>query len=241
MKFRLAAGAVLALAGGVQAEDTGVKTFTDLAACYGETLDVALMQKVADGTETEVAVFALPYPNSWEITPNGADKTLKELPCLPEPIETGFFRGAFIEPRLGLATDLFAPPEGTQMWLLRVSTDGSEADPEFSDPYERRKAQQILDSDPEEINGFLHVLWQNDPPYGGGWIYPDDYRSPTGARIVAHCWDAFWDNWQCELEYRIEPRLRISYQFHSDDHDRIPPFIAVDQIVRHQIQSFRKD
>lgn len=218
---------------------------TDLDACYGETLEVSIVA----GAEHERTNFALPNPRSWLVTPRGASDVLQRLPCLPEPIETHKFTGTFVEPRLGQATDLFAAPEGVQMWQLRVFGISDFSESQATLHLNRVLATEtaavehsgVLYQPAVKINGFLYQRWGNKPPYEGSWVFPEDYRSAVGDRLAG------WCGALCTVDTRIKPYLAVRYDVRmprayegnpSGTFDKIPPWIEVDQMVRNVVQSW---
>ena len=225
------------------------KPDTDIDACYGKTLEVFIVARDVSGTELERTDFSLPNPRSWLLTPRGQNDVLQKIPCLPEPIETSGFIGTFVEPRLGQATDLFAAPQGVQMWQLRVDKIS-----DFTESRATRRLNRVLATEAAavesfgvlyqpavKINGFLYQRWGNKPPYEGSWVFPESYRSAVGDRVAGSCGAL------CDVETRIKPHLSVNYQFRmprADDRkpdstfDKIPPWIEVDQLVRNILKSW---
>ncbi|GHC61024.1 hypothetical protein GCM10007315_26230 [Gemmobacter tilapiae] len=204
---------------------------TDMNACYGETLEVSIVARDKDGIELERTDFSLPQPQGWEAYPVGQTDGLRWLPCQKEPVEVGGIIGTFVEPRLGQVTDMFKVPFGVKMWQLRID----HYNPEYEDEYANRHFEHIATSNPQTIEGFRYQRWQNTPPVGGGWIWPDRYKSPIGDFITAQC------TLLCVVSYRLKKHLKIRYDFKLDIYVEVPPFIEIDQAVRGQIQSYMKD
>jgi hypothetical protein len=234
------AGLAIALTGrDVQAEEP-FKPDADMIACYGDTLDVVIVNYGPKGEALGQTQFALPNPDTWLVTPDGEETVLEKLPCQTEPIRTSGFVGTFVEPRLGQATEMFTPPKNVMMWQLRVNW-GSADDP--VETFEQQQIDKALASGPVQIRDFLYQRWQNKPPYEGTWIFPKTYLSPVGTRIGGWCGSL------CDVKYLVNPYVSIHYSFAmlgpdgqfimgGETFKQIPPWIEVDQMVRSIVNSW---
>jgi hypothetical protein len=195
---------------------------TDLAACYGETLDVSLRTIIEeDGKIIERKVFALPFPNAW-LVDLGQQGMLDDHPCLDEPIEAKRVWGGFMDPRLGHA-DLAIPGlDGIRFRSLWLSSPGQQA----AEGGEGRRVQLILSEGTEAGQGFVRRIGKNTDAIGGGWLFPETYLSPIETRVTMSCTGTCW------VSYRIAPNLKLEYDIAVRDETEASPWIEIDKFVR---------
>lgn len=209
------------------------RAFPDLESCYGDRLEVSIPTLTEKGGAVSArAVFALPYPNAWRTTNVQPNTLIQDVPCQEEPVEVSKVWGGFMDPRLGQAHFDMSGIDGIQLQWIRLSRAGTEVIAEI----ESRRERRFLTEGRPMDGGFLRRINEITDAVSGGWLFPDDYRSPIGTRVRASCTSV-----GCSVEYRIRRNLYLHYYFALFDDQYpsplmtqfpTPPFIAIDEHVR---------
>ena len=220
-----AAIGLLALAGAAEAQ-------TDLAACYGDTLDVAFRGWSNGGYDGTRIVLRLPFPNEWNITVDasiqGADgpQTLLYYPCLPEPIYAraafgglGVWGGKIMD---RLSRSEFAPmtAETTGVTAIDIRYGSRES----LSPVFDHDIKYTLENGKPFPGGFFRVYPREPDPTNGMWLLPESYKTPDDRRFAVGCGGG-----QCTVQYMLTPEtdpksasekgIVIYYRFSPDFED----------------------
>lgn len=227
---------------------------TDLAACYGETLDVAFRGWSNGGYDGTRILLRLPFPNSWEgvtvdatVRKGGGPQNLLDYPCLPEPIDVVVVEGGPFLETSPQYKNLLTGNDSIRLQSLTLTA----ADFEFVSESLDRNISGTLKDGSELPGGFVRAKGSNMDATGGRWLLPESYKAPDGRRIQVSC------AWNCTVEYLLavsqgadrtsKTWMYLSYRFDTgvlkygpgDIRDFLPErWIAQDRIVRELINSW---
>ena len=202
---------------------------TDLAECYGERLEISMIARTPQGQDDGKIVFSLPKPGAWQVTLKGGGEyySMSEAPCLEEPVFVSWVRGGLYDDRVGWK--VFPQPTGDPRKVRRTRDFwlSGGLDVERMERREQDRVSAILENGVKVEGGFIRRI--PDSPQtktNGGFLFPDDYRSPLGLLIPISCpWK------ECNIDYRFTEQIQISYRFWNTE-EYNPDWIILDQAVR---------
>lgn len=200
----------------------------DMNACYGDTLELSLIESFnADGTPNRL-LFALPSPAAWVLRPKGFDTTLDFSPCQPEPIMDTKAWGGFMDSRLGHAD---ASEIGGELFGLVRTIRLRSVLKETYDAH--RRLGQMRKKHPElyEVeDGFRKIVGDKPEDYPGLYIAPEGVVSPDGYPL----WFSCGLGKSCNVTYRLKGNIVIRYNFWTRDTELID-WIELDKVVQKTI------
>ena len=191
---------------------------TDLAACYGERLEV-LFPASDYGPPI---LWSLPDPGAWRVGPEPRTR-LGETPCLPEPV-----RGSLLWRRFADwpgERESF-PALATLGVALRGVDVNREGDPSDASSFEAQRQAGILANGTKQSDGSVFRPVVSREPGSGSWLLPPSYPSPIGTRIDVSC------SLSCFVQYRLRADVTLRYDFIRADETAEPDLVSVDRAVR---------
>lgn len=211
---------------------------TDLAECYGETLEVSMIARTPTDTDDGRIVLSLPNPKLWKFSrlPGGAG-VLIDVPCQEEPVLLGAALGGIPDDRVGffdfadparppsIRGSLITPPNirrRTRGFLINGPLDLTSVE-----RHERFWLDFVLAEGVPVEDGFIRRV--SEPPghkANGSFLFPDSYPTPLGLPMIALCLPKI-----CSIQYRFTEQLEIKYKFWNSG-EYSPDLIELDQVVR---------
>jgi len=141
----------------------GALAETNIAACYGDTLDVSIVTRVTkDNAVLERKTIALLSPYAW-LKDIGGSVLLNNLPCQTEPVEALGVIGGQIDARVALAETGVPGVESFGVAFLRLST----AKTSGVEQTERFWRELIITEGVMTPHGFVRLAGSNSKPLEG--------------------------------------------------------------------------
>lgn len=212
---------------------------TDLEECYGERIQVHLVNAYSDSQPSEFVEFEVD-PKTWgfKVTGQNADLGLEGWPCLTEPV-----RAVRIWPNKRLhfdADENLRPKIPGQNATLRSLV----VRPAFSAPVQRAHLREMLE-DAEYAapshEGYSRAYGKGQAGIEGLWGFPNSHsfwETPVVGTCNSICNGC---GMFCSVSYRYKYDLAIKYEFRpyykvdNETNQRIytaPNFVGIDMEIR---------
>jgi len=212
---------------------------TDLAECYGETLEVSIIARTPTDTDDGELILSLPNSKMWKFSRlrEGHGPLIMDVPCQEEPVLISAALGGIPDERIGTFdfADPDRPPSIRERQRtppnIRGRTRGFLIDGPLNltsvEGGERMWLDVLLAEGVPVEDGFIRrVPVSPDHKANGSFLFPDSYLTPLGLPMIAHCLPKI-----CYIQYRFTEQLQIRYDFWNSG-EYSPDLIELDQVVR---------
>jgi hypothetical protein len=207
----------------------------DMEACYGDTLELSLIESYAPDSTPIRVVFALPAIRFWSLKPPGLEHPLRDGPCYPEPLVNARAKG-FLKKAVQKGALQGSFSEGDLRLLALVDyVRLRSVDPVSF--YRSNSLRSIREKFPDlyEIdNGFQKIVGETPENFPGLFLAPKPIRAPNGYRLWFSCSVTF--NF-CRNGYLLKGNIVLDYEFHTKEIDR-SDWVKLDRLLREMVSGW---